>query len=153
MGIAPRKRGFLVGYLGGIGMYVIFDDRTKRVDTIYHNPTADELAEPGMHVDGEVPQPNHILGLRAVLKIDVDKAQLYYDYEKPDTLESKVLELLKENVEIKYAIAELAEAQEKDNTNTQLAITELAETQEKDITNTQLGLTELAEMGAEGGEK
>lgn len=134
-------------------MYVIYDERSKRVETIYHNPTEDELAETGMHVEGEVPQPDHILGLRPVLKIDVEKAKLYYDYERPDTLESKLLELMKENVEIKYAIAELAEAQEKDNTNTQLAITELAETQEKDITNTQLGLTELAEMSAEGGEK
>ncbi|MGG3839638.1 hypothetical protein ABEV00_21785 [Paenibacillus thiaminolyticus] len=133
-------------------MYVIYDDRSNRVETIYHNPTADQMSEQGIHVDGEIPQPDHILGLRAVLKIDVEKAKLYYDYERPDTLESRILELSKENVEIKYALAELAEAQEKDNTNTQLAITELAETQEKDITTTQLGLTELAEM-SEGGEK
>ncbi|BFH66264.1 hypothetical protein J27TS7_11100 [Paenibacillus dendritiformis] len=133
-------------------MYVIYD-RNYRVETIYHNPTEEQMSEPGIHVEGEIPQPEHILGLRAVLKIDVEKARLYYDYERPDTLESKLLELMKENVEIKFALAELAEAQEKDNTNTQLAITELAETQEKDITNTQLGLTELAEMSVEGGEK
>ena len=46
-----------------------------------------------MHVEGEIPKPDHILGLRPILKIDVEKARLYYDYERPDTLESKVLEL------------------------------------------------------------
>ncbi|BFH70232.1 hypothetical protein J27TS7_20650 [Paenibacillus dendritiformis] len=67
------------------------------------------MSEPGLHVEGERPQPDHILGLRSVLKIDVEKAQFYYDYERPDTLETKVMELLKENVEIKLALAELAE--------------------------------------------
>ncbi|WII36807.1 hypothetical protein [Paenibacillus thiaminolyticus] len=133
-------------------MYVIYDERSKRVETIYHNPTEEQMSEQGIHVDGEIPQPDHILGLRPVLKIDVEKARLYYDYERPDTLESRLLELQKENVEIKYALAELAEAQEKDNTTAQLAITEIAETQEEGITNTELGLTELAEM-SEGGEK
>ncbi|CAH8772437.1 hypothetical protein [Paenibacillus dendritiformis] len=132
-------------------MYVIYD-RFNRVETIYHNPTEEQMSEPGMHVEGEIPQADHILGLRAVLKIDVEKAKLYYDYERPDTLESRVLELQKENVEIKYALAELAEAQEKDNTDTHLALTEVAETQEKDITNMQMALAELAEM-SEGGEK
>lgn len=132
-------------------MYVIYD-QFNRVETIYHNPTAEQMSEPGIHVDGEIPQPDHILGLRAVLKIDVEKAKLYYDYERPDTLESRVLELQKENVEIKFALAELAEAQEKDNTDTHLALTEVAETQEKDITNMQMALAELAEM-SEGGEK
>lgn len=118
-------------------MYVIYD-RKNRVETIYHNPTGEQVAEPGMHIAGEVPQPDNILGLRPVLKIDVEKARLYYDYERPDTLESKLLELMKENVEIKYALAELAEAQEKDNTNSQLALTELAE---------------MSPEGPEGGEK
>lgn len=134
-------------------MYVIYDERSKRVETIYHNPTEEQMKEPGIHVDGEVPQPNHILGLRAVLKIDVEKVRLYYDYERPDTLESRLLELQKENVEIKFALAELAEAQEKDSTNTHLALTEVAENQEKDVTNMQMALAELAEMNAEGGEK
>ncbi|MDU5141050.1 MAG: hypothetical protein E6230_02535 [Paenibacillus dendritiformis] len=134
-------------------MYVIFDNRTKRVETIYHNPTAEQMSEPGMHVEGEIPQPDHILGLRAVLKVDVEKARLYYDYERTDTLESRVLELQKENVEIKFALAELAEAQEKDITSTQMALTEIAEAQESDNTNTQLALSELAEMVTEGGEK
>ncbi|EHQ61456.1 hypothetical protein PDENDC454_15047 [Paenibacillus dendritiformis C454] len=89
--------------------------------------------------------------MRPILKIDVDKAQLYYDYERPDTLESRILDLCKENVEIKLALAELAEAQEKDNTDTHLALTEVAETQEKDITNMQMALAELVEM-SEGGE-
>lgn len=71
-------------------MYVIFDDRTKRVETIYHNPTPEQMSESGMHVEGEIPQPDHILGLRPILKIDVEKARLYYDYERPDTLESKI---------------------------------------------------------------
>lgn len=133
-------------------MYVIYDERGKRVETIYHNPTPEQTKEPGIHVDGEIPQPDHILGLRPILKIDVEKARLYYDFERPDTLESKVLELMKENVEIKYALAELAEAQEVDISNTQSALTDIVKTQESDNTNTQLALSELAEM-IEGGEK
>lgn len=132
-------------------MYVIYD-QFNRVETIYHNPTAEQMSEPGMYVEGEIPQPDHILGLRPVLKIDVEKAKLYYDYERPDTLESRVLELQKENVEIKYALAELAEAQEKDHTDTRSHIAELTQSQEQDITNTQLALTELAELSVEGGE-
>lgn len=150
---SSAKEGlFISPILGGIAMYVIYDERSKRVETIYQNPTPEQMAEPGTHVEGDIPQPDHILGLRPVLKIDVEKAKLYYDYERPDTLESRVLELQKENVEIKFALAELAEAQEKDNTDTHLALTEVVENQEKDITNMQMALAELAEM-SEGGEK
>ncbi|WII39204.1 hypothetical protein [Paenibacillus thiaminolyticus] len=108
-------------------MYVIYDERSKRVETIYYNPTPDQMAEPGMHIEGAVPQLDTIPGLSPVLKVDEEKAQLYYDYEKPNTLESRIGELLKENTELKMALAELAEAQEQAHTATQLALAEIAE--------------------------
>ncbi|TQR43381.1 hypothetical protein [Paenibacillus popilliae] len=89
-------------------MYVLYDN-FKKVTTIYQNPVPDQMSGTGLLVDGDIPQPKYIHGMNPVLKIDTEKMQLYYDYEKPDTIESRVADLQKENTELKLALAELAE--------------------------------------------
>lgn len=107
-------------------MYVIYENDFK-VRTIYYNPTPGQMAEPGMHIEGAVPQLDTIPGLSPVLKIDLEKARLYYDHERPDTWEGRIIELQKENAELKLALAELAEAQGQSQTATQLALVEIVE--------------------------
>nr|WP_187698533.1 hypothetical protein [Paenibacillus alvei] len=78
------------------------------VETLYFNPTPTQMEElQGIEIDGEMPQPDSIPGMRPVLKVDVEKAQLYYDYEKPDTLETRVAELQNENENLKKENAAL----------------------------------------------
>lgn len=91
-------------------MYAIYKETPRGVivETLYFNPTPTQMEESqGIEIDGEMPQPDTIPGMRSVLKVDIEKAQLYYDYEKPDTLESRVAELQNENENLKKENAAL----------------------------------------------
>ncbi|NEZ40255.1 hypothetical protein [Paenibacillus alvei] len=91
-------------------MYAIYKETLRGVivETLYFNPTPTQMEElQGIEIDGEMPQPDSIPGMRPVLKVDVEKAQLYYDYEKPDTLETRVAELQNENENLKKENAAL----------------------------------------------
>lgn len=92
-------------------MYAVYEETSTGVlvTALYHNPVPEQTAgNNGVYLEGTVPQPDQISGLIPVLKIDVEKGQLYYDYERPDTLESRIGDLQKENTELKIALAELA---------------------------------------------
>ncbi|MEW9104394.1 hypothetical protein [Paenibacillus sp.] len=91
-------------------MYAIYKETPRGVivETLYFNPTPTQMEElQGIEIDGEMPQPDTIPGMRPVLKVNVGKAQLYYDYEKPDTIENRVQELQKENENLKKENAAL----------------------------------------------
>ncbi|MCM3291816.1 hypothetical protein M3661_16930 [Paenibacillus sp. MER 180] len=79
------------------------------VTTVYMNPTPEQMKTSGVEIDSGFPTPNAVAGMVPVLKVDVEMKQLYFDYERPDTIASRVQELQKENTELKLALAELAE--------------------------------------------
>jgi len=87
-------------------MYAVYDE-SKIVTAIYFNPTPEQMESHGIEIDGDMPQPDVISGMTPVLKVDIEKEQLYYDYEKLDTLETRVLELQKENENLKKENAAL----------------------------------------------
>ncbi|MBG9737254.1 hypothetical protein [Paenibacillus alvei] len=91
-------------------MYAIYKETPRGVivETLYFNPTPTQMEESqGIEIDGEMPQPDAIPGMHPVLKVDIEKALLYYDYEKPDTIETRVQELQKENENLKKENAAL----------------------------------------------
>ena len=63
--------------------------------------TKEELLQKGVFVD-DVPEPEHILGKRSILKYDPDNRKVYYDYktvavstsERLDAMESLMNELI-----------------------------------------------------------
>ncbi|MFJ6264433.1 hypothetical protein ACIQGW_05335 [Lysinibacillus xylanilyticus] len=73
-----------------------------------------------------MPQPEDIKGKRAELFYDKETKQLYYEYiDIPKT----EIELLQEETQkLKLAIAESAEAQQRDKTENQLAVADLVDT-------------------------
>ncbi|MED3803676.1 hypothetical protein P4562_17265 [Lysinibacillus xylanilyticus] len=74
----------------------------------------------------DMPQPENIPGKRAELFYDKETKQLYYEYiDLPKT----EIELLQEETQkLKLAIAEAAEAQQRDKTENQLAVADLVDT-------------------------
>ncbi|MCY7484760.1 hypothetical protein [Paenibacillus alvei] len=90
-------------------MYAIYKETSRGVivEKLFFNPTLEQTESQGIEIDGEMPQPDAIPGMVPVLKVDVEKAQLYYDYERPDTLESRVAELQTENENLKKENAAL----------------------------------------------
>ncbi|MDT8979967.1 hypothetical protein RQP50_27435 [Paenibacillus sp. chi10] len=90
-------------------MYAIYKEANNQVEYLFFNPTPEQKTKPGIEIEGVFPTPDAIPGMVPVLKVDVGKVRLYYDYERPDTIESRVHELQKENTELKLALAELAE--------------------------------------------
>ncbi|EJW16891.1 hypothetical protein M5X00_17765 [Paenibacillus alvei] len=90
-------------------MYVVYKETSEglSVETLYFNPTPKQMEALGIEIEGEMPQPINISGMVPVLKVDVKKAQLFYDYEKPDTIENRVQDLQKENENLKKENAAL----------------------------------------------
>jgi len=93
-------------------MYIVYNNE-KDVTAIYYNPVPSQLAVlqaeeiTGVHMDGEVPQPDSVAGLQPKLKLDVDQIKLYYDYERPDTLDNRVYQLQQDNERLKQDNAKL----------------------------------------------
>ncbi|MED3804953.1 hypothetical protein P4562_24070 [Lysinibacillus xylanilyticus] len=73
-----------------------------------------------------LPQREDIKGKRAELYYDKDTQQLYYEYIDIPKTEIELLQ--EETPKMKLAIAESAEAQQRDKTENQLAVAELVET-------------------------
>lgn len=93
-------------------MYIVYD-KDAVVTAIYHNPVPEQLkaldtqGAKGVDMDGEIPQPKYVQGLVSKLKLDVKTKKLYYDYVSPDTLDSKVYQLQKDNEQLKHDNAAL----------------------------------------------
>lgn len=91
----------------------------KGGSVVYDGSTLTEEQKARSVAVESLPIPEKIVGKTPVLKVDVEKQEVWYEYEDLVT-ES-------EDNDIKLALAELAEQQEQDKLNTQLAIAELAE--------------------------
>ncbi|WP_051289784.1 hypothetical protein [Paenibacillus massiliensis] len=109
--------------------YIVYEEIDKdrcKVTKIIERPTDEQLEELSFYIDAsEIPVADPPKGMQGRLMIRLPERELYYDYESFP--ESKVEQLELENMELKLAIAELAEMNQKDKTETQLALTELAE--------------------------
>ncbi|GAC41411.1 hypothetical protein [Paenibacillus popilliae] len=87
-------------------MYVIYEEtpQGKVVTTVYMNPEPERMQAQGVEIDGELPKPDDIPGMRPVLKLKLEEKELYYDYERPNTVESRVQVLQEENEELRKQI-------------------------------------------------
>lgn len=88
-------------------MYAIYKEANNQVEYLFFNPTPEQKTKAGIEIEGVFPTPDAIPGMVPVLKVDIEKGQLYYDYEKPDTIESRVAELQNENENLKKENAAL----------------------------------------------
>ncbi|WP_289356164.1 hypothetical protein [Paenibacillus sp. S-12] len=90
-------------------MYVVYKETSQGtlVTTVYMNPTPEQMEKSGIEINGKFPTPDAIPGMVPVLKVDVEMERLYYDYGRPDTLESRVAELQTENENLKKENAAL----------------------------------------------
>ncbi|WP_106766820.1 hypothetical protein [Paenibacillus faecalis] len=87
--------------------------------------------------------PDNIPGMTSVLKVDLTKKTLFYDYYAPETLETKIQALEKENADLK---AQLTEAQ-----SATLELHEGQTQQDAKIQEANNATLELYELIAKGG--
>ena len=100
---------------------------SKSEDTKVKVSAVFSLGEIAVEYDtSDFPQPENLKGKRAELHYDKETQQLYYEYiDIPKT----EIELLQEATqELKLALAESAEVQQRDKIENQIAVAELVET-------------------------
>lgn len=92
-------------------MFAVYEETSygNLVTVVYMNPVPEQMKVQGIEIDGELPRAEDISGMKPVLKLKLEEKLLYYDYVRPDSLESRITDLQKENTELKVALAELAE--------------------------------------------
>lgn len=92
-------------------MYIIYkevSETTGEVDGVIFIPSADDRAKTGRDIDNSaMVYPVNIPGMVSRLMINLETNELYYDYYVPETVESKITELEKENGALRQAVAEL----------------------------------------------
>ncbi|WP_211749708.1 hypothetical protein [Paenibacillus sp. Marseille-Q4541] len=105
----------------------------------------------GVYTSSQDPEIKNYPNLSAVLRIELDSKELFYDYESSTTIEMRVVNLASNLNDLELQKEELANqvsSLNTDITDTQVAVTESYETTlevEKDNTKTQLALTEVYE--------
>lgn len=91
-------------------MYVTYEkvsDKSGRVSEIIFMPTTADLAREGVSIDAPITKPENVPGMVSRLMVNLETDDLYYDYYTPETIETKVSGLQKENVELNQTIGNL----------------------------------------------
>lgn len=90
--------------------YLFYDDAGNIHTTYYATPPAELMTKQHVKVD-EISEPEAKPGKDAILKVNIETKELYYDYvdhvDSPEEQEEKELKLLKLQVEAQSAMADM----------------------------------------------
>lgn len=77
------------------------------VDSITQNPVPEDIVPNSYVTDQAIPIPNDIPGMIPILYTKVDDKTLYYNYIKPETIDSLISQLQEQQAVIKAAMDDL----------------------------------------------
>ncbi|OPG98611.1 hypothetical protein B2I21_09730 [Chryseobacterium mucoviscidosis] len=80
---------------------------TAEVESITHNPVPGVNENNSYTTDQALPIPENIPGMIPILYTKVDTKTLYYNYIKPETIESLISQLQEQQAVIKAAMDDL----------------------------------------------
>lgn len=106
-------------------------ERYDVIRQVFSRPVIQKILDEGTDEEyvfvEELPVANDVQGKVAVLKATYPDKELYYEYVEIQKNDNEIEQLRNENLELKLAMVEMAEAQAMSDLETKLALVELAE--------------------------